>query len=320
MGTFLALASIEIGFRLSGVRPPTAEAFERSYIDAEAVRRYRRELNGLGYHDGEWRIPKPRGTWRVLVLGDSFTEGMQVPRDALFTEVVERSLTERLERRIELVNLAKGGWGTVNELDALERWLEAGADPDAVLLVYFVNDATALESNPVLVEDLHRTLAQRGGALSRVSAAWDWMDWVVRKRRVARVTLRDYRASFEGDERSQHQWRRSRRALAEMAELSREREFRFGVVLFPVLAQLDGDHGLTDLYALVEEHCRGLGVPYRCLLDAFRGRDALSLWISPVNAHPNARGHAIAAGAVEEFLVDAELVPPPRPAPQSSPR
>ena len=93
--------------------------------------------------------------------------------------------------------------------------------------------------------------------------------------------------------------------------MSRLHKFKLGVVLFPVLAELNPDHQLIDLYERVGEYCAELGIPYRSLLPAFMGYDAQELWVSPSNAHANAQGHAIAASAIESFLIEEHLVPLP---------
>jgi hypothetical protein len=63
----------------------------------------------------------------------------------------------------------------------------------------------------------------------------------------------------------------------------------------------------------VESFCRASGIAHLSLLPAFRGRRALDLWVSEVNQHPNAEGHAIAAGAVFPFVRQLMATPPGNP-------
>jgi hypothetical protein len=68
------------------------------------------------------------------VVGASFTEGVQVGEDDLFTALLERS-----NLRLEVLNTRVGGYGTVQEYLYLET---AGLkhNPDLVLLMVFEND------------------------------------------------------------------------------------------------------------------------------------------------------------------------------------
>src|SRR5262249_1154366 len=73
---------------------------------------------------------------RVLVLGDSFTEGVQVGEDDLFTARMERA-----DPHLEVWNAGVGGYGTVQE------YLYLATDglkfhPDLVLLMFYENDLT----------------------------------------------------------------------------------------------------------------------------------------------------------------------------------
>ncbi len=240
----------------------------------------------------------------MLFLGDSFTEGNGVLREQTFVSLVENALERRpLVARVELLNLGRGGWDTERELQAFERFLATGFEIDAVVLVYFINDATGMNSTPRLIADLHDFVSSRSGPLNRISRVYDFFDYRFRLRRMTEVTLHNYRVSFLGDEQAVLQWERSKTALAEVARVCESRGYPLGVVLFPVLFQLDEEHGLNAIYELIEQACRALDLPFLNLLPAFCGQDDRSLWVSPQDAHPNAHGHALAAAPIEDFLV-----------------
>ena len=54
----------------------------------------------------------------------------------------------------------------------------------------------------------------------------------------------------------------------------------------------------------VEGFCRANGIPHLSLLPYFRGRGAEDVWVTEINKHPNAFGHAIAADALLPFVLD----------------
>lgn len=79
---------------------------------------------------------RPRA--RVLLLGDSFTEGLAVGSALTFAARLEELLP-----RVDILNSGVAGYGTVQELIYL-REEGLGLDPDEVLLMFFDND---LEDN-----------------------------------------------------------------------------------------------------------------------------------------------------------------------------
>ncbi len=88
--------------------------------------------NGEGWHDVEHERTKPRGVARLLVLGDSFVEGVQVPLDSLYHRRIERALVARSERPVESIGLGWSGWGQTHELACLRKE-GLTYDPDLVV-------------------------------------------------------------------------------------------------------------------------------------------------------------------------------------------
>jgi hypothetical protein len=83
-------------------------------------------FNSAGMRDHEHAVEKPEGALRVLVLGDSFIEALQVPFEASFPSLLERELSTRMGRPVEVINASVSGWGTDDELKYLtsygRRW------------------------------------------------------------------------------------------------------------------------------------------------------------------------------------------------------
>ena len=72
-------------------------------------------INADGLRDEEHARAPTRGVPRVLILGDSFVEGMQVPLEKTFARRLQAKLAED-GRRVEVVNAGFSGFGTDNEL------------------------------------------------------------------------------------------------------------------------------------------------------------------------------------------------------------
>lgn len=73
---------------------------------------------------------------RVMVLGDSFVDGLEVSNDELFSTIWDEQRPD-----LEIVNAGVGGYGTVQETKLTER-LEPIIQPHLYLLMVYVNDLT----------------------------------------------------------------------------------------------------------------------------------------------------------------------------------
>jgi hypothetical protein len=96
--------------------------------------------NSKGYRDIEHNIWKTKGIPRIVVLGDSVTYGSGLRDDDLFT----RKLATKLGDKVEVINMAKPGWSTLDEISALENEaIEYG--PDIVVFAVCVNDVEPVQ-------------------------------------------------------------------------------------------------------------------------------------------------------------------------------
>lgn len=96
-------------------------------------------ISSAGVRDRERTVVKPTDVWRVVLLGDSFTEALQVAEDERFTSVTERLLARcdaGSGRRVEVLNFGGAGFSTAQEYLLLkERVLRYS--PDLVVLAFF---------------------------------------------------------------------------------------------------------------------------------------------------------------------------------------
>jgi len=98
-------------------------------------------FNSMGLRDREYASKKPPHTYRILVLGDSITEALQVEDREVYTEILEASLnTPASATRYEVINAGVSGYGAGDELKMYEL-LGASLDPDLVVVqVSLIND------------------------------------------------------------------------------------------------------------------------------------------------------------------------------------
>jgi hypothetical protein len=97
-------------------------------------------INSHGLRDREMEPAKPAGTFRVLMIGDSFVEGAQVPFEDGVAKRLEATLRAQAgDRPLDVVNGGNAGFGTGQELLFLDNDGRT-YQPDLVVLVYFIDN------------------------------------------------------------------------------------------------------------------------------------------------------------------------------------
>ena len=79
-------------------------------------------FNSVGMRDREHSSGAAEGTYRVLLLGDSFMEALQVPFDSTMAALLEGTLQARSGKPVEVINAGVSGWGTDDELRYLTSY------------------------------------------------------------------------------------------------------------------------------------------------------------------------------------------------------
>lgn len=133
--------------------PDKLYALKPSHVGVFAGREVK--TNSLGYRDAEIAVPKPEGTFRVLVIGDSIAFGHGVDAEHTFSEVLERRLNQESvtpDRRFEVVNTAVPGNSPFQEYYDLAR--AERLQPDIVVFQFTPND----------VVEPYQVLRRLGGA------------------------------------------------------------------------------------------------------------------------------------------------------------
>jgi hypothetical protein len=96
-------------------------------------------INSRGFRDREHSYDKLADTVRIAVLGNSWTEALQVPLDKTYCSVLERLLTQRGcfgGKKVEVLNFGVAGYSTGQELLTLQQevWKY---HPDIVVLAFY---------------------------------------------------------------------------------------------------------------------------------------------------------------------------------------
>ncbi|MBX7184129.1 MAG: hypothetical protein K1Y01_03200 [Vicinamibacteria bacterium] len=97
------------------------------------------KINSSGLRGPDIPLAKPPGVKRVLLLGDSFTEGYTVEEPLTVRARLEKELSSALSTPVQVINGGTAGWGTDQEVLFYEKSGRAYA-PDVVVLLFYYND------------------------------------------------------------------------------------------------------------------------------------------------------------------------------------
>lgn len=118
-------------------------------------------INAHGLRDVDHGYEKPIGVERVMLLGDSFIEALQVP----LADTITRRLQAALGQHVEVIGTGVSGYGTASELLFLRRE-GLRYDPDVVVLGFYPGND--VKNNSPTLEDTLRPVYDSHGRLLRV--------------------------------------------------------------------------------------------------------------------------------------------------------
>ena len=316
----VCFALVEVGFRVLGVgrteravweedlardeiypfRPGSPLVFRypdnpRGYFDEndEVVG----TVNAKGLRGEERPFAKPEGVRRIALLGDSFTVGVGVKDEHTLPAQLELRLRERYPN-LEILNFGESGSGTVAQVELLERYALRFA-PDAVILVFFLNDVGLRGTIDYLSEPV---FFRRVRSVSRLANA---LVQGVDRRILHRSMLRAYHEAYLPPSPG---WAQTRHALLRAQKLARREGFALAVAIYPVLVGLDGDYPFGDIHAAVGEFCGSAEIPVIDLLPVFAGQSDEKLWVHRTDQHPNEIAQGLAADALADHAIAIGLI------------
>jgi lysophospholipase L1-like esterase len=325
--TLLVLGGIEIGYRIAGygrrvVTVPDARVGFRLVPnqEREMPNGARVAINSFGMRDEDFAREKPEGEFRVLLLGDSLTFGIDVDQSEIFARRLDARFAAASGRRVRVMNGAVQGYDSSHQRDWLATF---GLDlaPDLVVVMFFPNDIEFIERKGALAEfpgrDLLRLTAtfealekrhfQREAERLGSSGEADAL-----RARQFRELMKRYTGAIVADPGDDDLKRRKdigRGILLEMKAMCERRGIGFAVALIPAFASTR-EPATPNLGAAMEYDLKQAGVKTLNLLPALAPLHA-TCWLPHDEGHLSAAGHEAVAAALAQWFEGAELLPRP---------
>lgn len=112
---------------------PNSEGWWVNFAEPFVFRSYV-HINSLGLHDRDFDLDKAVGTKRILIIGDSFVDALEVPLENTFVKIIESRFMDSGDE-IQVINGGHYGYGTDQEL-LFYRLRGIHFQPDLVVLAF----------------------------------------------------------------------------------------------------------------------------------------------------------------------------------------
>jgi lysophospholipase L1-like esterase len=296
---------------------------QRGWIDDGFV-----TMNSRGFRGRETDVPKPRGRFRIVTVGDSLTLGWGVGDEETFSARLEQFLHEKFpDRNLDVVNLGVGGYDTRQEVTLLKRHVDE-LEPDLVVIGFYSNDVPdSIDDDRALADAGTRVVAanpQRGQVLHMNPAPDSSWETALRKSRAAYTIGRalkrfakkgewgSSRFSIELDllqgkdsPELDQAWAGIEKRLGDLRALAASR-FAVDILVLPCREQVAGQYPTAKYQSRVRDIADRLGFAVIDPLPALIAsrRPVSDLFIPYDRNHPSAAGHRIIADTVSHYIAE----------------
>jgi len=275
-------------------------------------------LNSLRYHDFEYPMEKGRNVFRIIVVGDSFSEGGDLSFEDSYPKKLECYLNYfGNDKRVtyQVINMSMGGRSTPPEVRGIKH--DAGElKPDLIVLGYCLNDPEDWEEGRDYLSKLrdkcyYRSFTKPEGWTSffydhsaLVRLVMDRLFNSRVKRGHIQYFHKLYRDTYSG-------WQKAKTALFDLGDFSRATHIPVRVVIFPLTTYgLGDDYPFTDIHEKLHSVLEKAGLQYVDLFPLFKYMDHILLEHVPyTDPHPSEIANRMAAEALWQDLMRSGLLP-----------
>ncbi len=278
------------------------------------------ETNNLGFRDASpWSPDKQPDELRVAVLGDSYTVSAGVPFPAIYTQVLQSHLQERLSGwHIRVLNLGVGGYNPVQYLYVLKE-VTLGLKPDYIIVGLFPSndfDNRTYDENKAVALGLKPPPRDEGFRSLYVYKAFGWrVESLLAS--MASSLMRGPRDRTPAFGPGSDGWEENTSALVSLARTAAAEGLPFLAALLPEASNFQKQ---LERHRVVMRLCGTLGIECVDMLDEFVrvGIPERELRLNVIDGHPNAEYNRIVGARLGEYVASrwsavAPVLPRPRP-------
>jgi len=263
------------------------------------------QINEKGLRGAERDYNKSFGTYRILMLGDSYLFGWGLEWDDTLPVILEKRFldTGYDGKRCEVINAGVFGYNTAQELEFLKKE-GVKYSPDAVIIYFIMNDLEPQWNAPRhpkyeyeycaswFLDHLSRRLNKLISKITKNSEPF----FVTYRNRQNTEYLRAL-------DKEKYKWNSCRAALSEFVVYCQERNIKLYLIIVPDISQNLNKYALGRIHKEVSGAVRSNAVPVLDLFETLKEIDSKKLWVSKDDAHPNRYANELIADKIHSFLM-----------------
>ena len=295
--------------------------------------------NSFGLRSPEVAVPKPAGTFRILLLGDSFTYGLNASDDQVFARRLEERLRHtRGTEVVEVVNAGVLSYCPLLEYLQYRHHLQ-GLEPDLVILNFDMSDVqdhmdysrhTIWSSDGMPLYVTQETLGRAQRAFPELlSARWALWRWNGLSRRIESKVegmpftrdLDRYLWALDNGAPWDREARDAMQPIAHLAAMLRHQRIPLALATYPQPWQVSAEatprgpiraqygigantvHLNDRPFKLLDAFAAEIGIPFVNAAETFRAApDPAGLFLT-ADFHFSPRGHQVYADFLGDFIL-----------------
>jgi lysophospholipase L1-like esterase len=284
-----------------GLRP-NAEGFKKGVYY---------KINSKGLRDYEYPYQKPNNTFRIAVLGDSFTEGSGVNFQETYAKILERKLDQNsFSRKYEVINFGVGGYNIDLYVAMLKREV-IKYSPDLIIIAYTLNDIETINESVILPSELENPKPPSPNIFERYvllrcilcEFLMDFTENIFHNSRSELVKYAEGLNKRYGDNSAD--WKRVKDRFEEIAKITQSMNSK--VLVLPFLVELN-NYPFKTIHTKIVHLARDNGFFALDMLPFFEGKEESQFWVYYKNTHPNSKANVIISDAIYDFLIKNKVV------------
>ncbi len=295
LSIFITLMALEFYFKVFFAETDNFDTLARRNWREQY---YRDTFNSFGYRDKEWTDEMVAGKIKVMVVGDSFVEGVGIenPGDRFSDQ-----LAQMLGPGYVVFNLGRRGANTSQEIETI---IEYPYSPDVLILSYVINDVEGVARGRRFDEPDKPQVSPILSPLVQNSYAFNFLYW--RIFRLFQSKQPDLKwqwllSSYDDPEI----WWLHQQELLSIYEGTQAEQIPLLVVVFPSMVYVEDSQIITErILDLYEKQ----GVPTVDVSDLIQDVPPDDRLASSVDAHPSELVHRLVAETLYDMFVEMGLV------------
>ena len=305
-GIVLALGVVEVGVRALAPSAPKGPKWSDRPVF------YFRAPGAPTMQNYPYNPQKPAGTFRVAVVGDSFTFAPFMQ----FTDTFSYKLQQMLKvsgspREVEVINYGVPAYSTSHEIDTTKQAITEGAD--LIILQITLNDPEIKAHRPTgLTENMEDRFGplRLKGWMKKLARQWKTLGFVLTRLHNSR-THQAYTDYFTGLFMEEKTWKPFTESMSRLVGLAKEAKTPIVSVVFPLFGMpMDDKYPFYPIHTKVKDLMTSLEVPILDVSDIYKGIPLEHLQVIPgVDRHPNEIAHRMAAEHMYLWLEGQNRIP-----------